>query len=111
MYAVIKTGGKQVQVAAGDTIAVEKMPLSAGETVELDRVLLVADGDQVMIGTPLVEGATVKATVVDQVKGEKVTVFRYRPKSRYRRKTGHRQRYTRLRIDEILPGEVMGDGS
>jgi large subunit ribosomal protein L21 len=102
VYAVIESGGKQVKVAVGDTVDVEQMPLRAGEMVELDRVLLVADGDQVTVGRPLVEGAKVRATVVDQVKGEKVIVFKYKPKIRYRRKTGHRQKYTRLRIDEIV---------
>ncbi|HID87311.1 MAG TPA: 50S ribosomal protein L21 [Anaerolineae bacterium] len=102
MYAVVETGGKQYKVAVGDTVDVERMPVSAGETVELDRVLLVADGDRVMVGQPLVEGARVRATVLDEVKGKKVIVFKYRPKVRYRRKTGHRQRYTRLRIDEIV---------
>jgi len=102
VYAVVETGGKQYKVAVGDTVDVERMPVSAGETVELDRVLLVADGDRVMVGQPLVEGARVRATVLDEVKGKKVIVFKYRPKVRYRRKTGHRQRYTRLRIDEIV---------
>lgn len=111
MYAVIETGGKQVKVAVGDTVDVERIPLSAGETVELDRVLLVADGDQVMIGHPLVEEARVRATVVDQIKGKKVIIFKYKPKIRYRRKAGHRQMYTRLRIDEILTEEVIGDGT
>jgi large subunit ribosomal protein L21 len=102
VYAVIESGGKQVKVAVGDTVDVERMPLRAGETVELEQVLLVADGDQVTVGRPLVEGAKVRATVVDQVTGEKVIVFKYKPKIRYRRKTGHRQKYTRLRIDEIV---------
>lgn len=102
MYAVVETGGKQYKVAVGETVDVEHMPLRAGETVDLERVLLVANDERVMVGQPLVEGAKVRATVIDQVKGEKVIVFKYKPKIRYRRKTGHRQQYTRLRIDEII---------
>ena len=102
MYAVIKTGGKQYRVSPGDSVEVEKLPQEVGEQVELDQVLLVADGSETQIGQPLVEGAKVKATVTRQAKGRKVVVFKFRPSKRYRRKRGHRQHYTRLRIDEIV---------
>jgi large subunit ribosomal protein L21 len=102
MYAVIKTGGKQYRVSPGDSVEVEKLPYEVGEQIELDQVLLVANGNGAKIGQPLVDGARVKATVTRQVKGRKVIVFKYRPSKRYRRKRGHRQHYTRLRIDEIV---------
>ena len=99
--AIIESGGKQYQVAPGQTIDVEKLPASPGETVELDRVLMVAKGDQVTLGHPLVKGAKVLATVAAQGKGDKIIVFKYKNKVRYRRKRGHRQPYTRLSIAEI----------
>ena len=102
MYAVVKTGGKQYRVSPGDSVEVEKLPYEVGQQVELDQVLLVANGNGAKIGQPLVEGAKVKATVTRQVKGRKVIVYKYRPSKRYRRKQGHRQNYTRLRIDEIV---------
>jgi large subunit ribosomal protein L21 len=102
MYAVIKTGGKQYRVSPGDFIEVEKLPYEVGEQIELDEVLLVANGSGAKIGKPLVKGAKVKATVTLQTKGRKVIVFKYRPSKRYRLKRGHRQNYTRLRIDEIV---------
>ncbi len=102
MYAVIKTGGKQYRVNPGDSIEVEKLPYEVGEQIELEQVLLVANGSGTKIGQPLVAGAKVKATVTRQAKGRKVIVFKYRRSSRYRRKGGHRQNYTRLRIDEII---------
>ena len=102
MYAVIKTGGKQYRVRPGDSVEVECLPYEVGEQIELDEVLLVANGNGVRIGRPLVDGAKVKATVVRQAKGRKLIVFKYRPSKRYRRKRGHRQHLTRLRIDEIV---------
>jgi large subunit ribosomal protein L21 len=102
MYAVIKTGGKQYRVAPGDSIDVERLPYEVGQQIELDQVLLVANGSGATIGQPLVKDAKVKATVTRQAKGRKVIVFKYRPSKRYRRKKGHRQLYTRLRIDEIV---------
>jgi large subunit ribosomal protein L21 len=102
MYAVIKTGGKQYRVKPGDTIDVEKLPYDVGDEIELDQVLLVANGSDAQIGRPLVKGAKVKATVTRQAKGRKVVIFKYRPSKRYRRKRGHRQHYTRLRIDKIV---------
>jgi large subunit ribosomal protein L21 len=102
MYAVVKTGGKQYRVSPGDSIDVEKLPHEVGEQIELDQVLLVANGSGAKIGQPLVKGAKVKATVTRQAKGRKVIIFKYRPSKRYRRRKGHRQHYTRLRIDDIL---------
>ena len=102
MYAIVEMGGKQYKVSVGETVDVDKMPAKVGETVELDRVLLVSDGDEVMVGRPLLEGAKVLATVVGQGKGKKIIVFKYKPRVRYRRKLGHRQPYTRLKIDKIV---------
>ena len=102
MYAVVKTGGKQYRVSPGDSIDVEKLPFEVGEQVELDEVLLVANGKGAKIGRPLVDGAKVKATVTRQAKGRKVIIFKYHSSKRYRRRKGHRQHFTRLRIDEIV---------
>ena len=102
MYAVVETGGKQYKVSAGETIEVEKLPLEVGQKVELDRVLLVSDKNKVRVGNPTVEGAKVMATVAGQGKGKKIIVFKYRPRNRYRRRSGHRQTYTRLRVDRII---------
>ena len=102
MYALVETGGKQYRVSAGDTLVVEKLPAAVGEQVTLERVLLVADGEKVRVGHPLVRGARVQATVLDHHLGPKVVIFKYMPKERYRRKGGHRQELTRLRVDQIL---------
>jgi len=102
VYVVVETSGKQYKVSAGEIIDVDKLPLEVGEKIELDRVLLVADGEEVRVGQPTIEGARVLATVTDHVKGPKIIVFKYRPKERYRLKKGHRQAYTRLMIDEIV---------
>jgi large subunit ribosomal protein L21 len=102
VYAVVETSGKQYKVSAGEIIDVDKLPLEVGEQIELDRVLLVADGEEVHVGQPTIEGAKVLATVTDHVKGPKIIVFKYKPKERYRLKKGHRQAYTRLTIDEIV---------
>lgn len=102
MYVVVETSGKQYKISAGEIIDVDKLPLEVGEKVELDRVLLVADGEEVRVGQPTIEGAKVLATVTDHVKGPKIIVFKYRPRERYRLKKGHRQNYTRLMIDEIV---------
>lgn len=101
MYAVVETGGKQYRVSPGDSLEIERISGEVGEQITLDRVLLVHDGEQAVIGQPLVDGAKVLATVRAQHKGRKVIVFKYRPKQRYRRKQGHRQLQTRLRIDAI----------
>ena len=105
IYAIIETGGKQYKVTEGKTIDVERLEVADGGTIELDRVLLVADGEKVTVGNPMVEGAVVKATAKDSVKGDKVIVFKYKSKVRYRRRNGHRQLFTRLSIDSITaPG-------
>ena len=105
IYAVIETGGKQYKVSPGQTIDVERLEVAEGKTVKLDRVLLIGDGKKVTVGTPIVDGAQVVATSKGEGKGDKVIVFKYKPKVRYRKKTGHRQLYTRLVIDEIVgPG-------
>lgn len=102
IYAIVETGGKQYKVSPGQTIDVERLAAEEGSTIELERVLLVADGDRVTVGKPTIEGAKVVAEVIGEGKGEKVIVFKYKPKVHYRRKTGHRQIYTRLAIKEIL---------
>jgi large subunit ribosomal protein L21 len=103
MYAIVETGGKQYRVRPGDTIAVERLPGEPGETLDLERVLLVGgDGDETHLGTPALDGAVVRAEVVEHGRGQKIIVFRYKSKVRYRRKTGHRQPLTRLRITDIL---------
>lgn len=101
MYAVVRTGGKQYRVSPGDTVEVERMGGAIGERVTLDDVLLVADGESVRVGQPVVEGASVVARITGQYKGEKILVFRYRPKKRIRVRRGHRQYITRLQIDAI----------
>jgi len=101
VYAVVKTGGKQYKVAVGQTIDVERLSVEPGETVTLERVLLVADGDKVQVGQPILGKASVSATVVEHGLKRKQIIFHYRPKQRYRVKKGHRQPYTRLRIDKI----------
>jgi len=101
MYAVVETGGKQYKVAIGETIEVESLEANVGDTVELDRVLLIADGEKVAVGQPVIEAAKVTAQVVGQLRGPKVIVFKYMAKEHLRRKAGHRQNYTRLRIEAI----------
>jgi large subunit ribosomal protein L21 len=102
MYAVVRTGGRQYRVEPGAEVDVEKLPVEIGESVELNEVLLIADGDTATVGKPLVAGAMVKATVLDQYRARKILVWKYHSKKRYRRRKGHRQYYTRLRIDEIV---------
>ena len=101
MYTIIETGGKQYKVAEGDTLFIEKLPVEAGEAVTFDKVLAVIDGDNVTVGTPVVEGAKVDASVVKNGKGKKIIVFKYKPKKGYRRKQGHRQPYTKVTIGKI----------
>ena len=102
MYAVIKTGGKQYRVQQGDVIFVEKLNAQADEAVTFDEVLLVGDADQSKVGTPVVEGAKVEGKVVAQVKGEKITVYKYKAKKNERKKQGHRQPYTKVEITAIV---------
>lgn len=101
MYAVIETGGKQYRVQEGDVISVEKLPVSAGDKVTLDRVLVYSDGKAMKVGSPYVDGGKVETTVVENGKGEKVIIFKYKSKKDYRKKQGHRQPYTMLKIDSI----------
>lgn len=101
-YAIVEDGGKQYKAVIGSTIEVDRFPSEVGDVIDLERVLLVSDDDQVVVGTPLVEGARVQATVVEQFKATKVVVFKYAPKKRMRVKRGHRQLYTRLRIESIV---------
>ena len=101
MHAIIETGGKQYKVAEGDTLFIEKLPVEAGEAVTFDQVLAVIDGENVTVGTPVVEGAKVDASVVKNGKGKKIIVFKYKPKKGYRRKQGHRQPYTKVTIGKI----------
>ena len=102
MYAVIETGGKQYRVSEGDAISVEKFPYQVGDEVEFDRVLLVSGEKGVTIGQPVVKGAKVVAKVESEGRGPKILVWKYRPKQRYRRRQGHRQAYTCLRIEKIV---------
>jgi large subunit ribosomal protein L21 len=101
MYAVIKTGGKQYKVAKDDVILVEKLDVEAGKEIDLDHVLMIGDGANVTIGQPTVQGARVQATVVDQTKGDKVIIFKKNRRHNYRRKRGHRQNLTVLKITNI----------
>ena len=101
-YAIVQTGGKQYRVEPGDTIRVETLPGDDGDTVELDDVLLVSQDGDVSVGNPTVPGAKVTAELVGRGRDKKVVVFKYKPKTRYRRKNGHRQSYTELKVTEIL---------
>ena len=101
-YAIVQTGGRQYKVSSGDNIDVARIRAAEGSAVELDQVLLVADGDSVRVGTPTVDGAKVITEVLGEGKGKKVIVFKYKPKVRYRRMKGHRQFYTTLSIKEIV---------
>ncbi|NLK17996.1 MAG: 50S ribosomal protein L21 [Clostridiales bacterium] len=100
MYAIIETGGKQYKVSQGDSISVEKLSANPGDTLTFD-VLFVSGENGPVIGTPVIEGAKVTAEVIEQYKDKKLTVFRYKPKKNQRRKLGHRQPYTLIRITEI----------
>jgi len=101
MYAVVSSGGKQYRVEPGSTVLVERLPSEPGASILFDRVLLIGDGDDVMVGTPVVSGATVSATVLGEELGPKLVVFKFKQKVKYRRRTGHRQHLLRVRIDEI----------
>jgi large subunit ribosomal protein L21 len=101
MYAVIRSGNKQYRVEQGGMVDVERLALGEGETLDIADVLLVGDGDKTVIGTPTVDGASVRCTVVSQYRADKIIVFKYRQRTNFRRKRGHRQYYTRLRIESI----------
>jgi large subunit ribosomal protein L21 len=100
MYAIVQSGGHQYRVAVGATVDVELLEAAPGDGITMDQVLLIG-GAQPRVGTPFVEGAAVRATVVGETKGEKLVVYKYKPKNRYKKKSGHRQRFTRLKIDAI----------
>jgi large subunit ribosomal protein L21 len=105
-YAIVETGGKQYKVSPGQKIDVDRLKAAGGEDIELSRVLLIADEKDTIVGSPVIEGARVLATCLSENKGDKVIVFKYKPKVRYRRKKGHRQIYSRLEIKGIVkPGE------
>jgi large subunit ribosomal protein L21 len=100
-YAIVEDGGKQYRAVIGESIDVDLYPLKVGEEIDMEKVLLISDGENVKVGTPFVKGAKIQGTVLAQVKGPKVIVFKYMAKERIRTKTGHRQKYTRVRIDAI----------
>lgn len=101
MYAVIKTGGKQYRVSSGEKIKVEQLTADVGSQVTLDKVLMLADGDKVSIGQPLVQGAKVQATVVAHGRGDKIHIFKLRRRKHFKKQQGHRQNYTEIQINEI----------
>jgi large subunit ribosomal protein L21 len=104
VYAIVECGGRQYRAEEGHSFVVEKLPYEVGEQIELDKVLLISADDDVIVGQPQIADALVKATIVDQFRGRKIFVWKYRPRKRYRKRRGHRQSYTRLRIDEIVTG-------
>lgn len=101
MYAVIKTGGKQYRVVQGERLKVEKLDVEVGGTVTLDQILMVSDGDKTTIGSPIIKGASVKATVVSHGRGDKVMIFKMRRRKHYRKTQGHRQSFTEIKIEAI----------
>jgi large subunit ribosomal protein L21 len=101
MYAVIKTGGKQHKVSQGDVISIEKIDGSKGETVVFDEVLMVSSGEDVKVGTPFLKGARVEGEIIDQTKADKINVFKMKRRKGFKKKTGHRQKLTRMKIKEI----------
>ena len=106
MYAVVRTGGKQYRVQEGRPVTIERLPGEAGQTVELNDVLLLADGENITVGAPTVEGARVVGTIAEQGRAKKILVFRYKNKTRARKKNGHRQQFTTLMVDDVLgPGQ------
>ena len=101
MYAVIETGGKQYKVSEGDVIEVEKLPEDKNSEITFDRVLMVKGDDGVKVGSPVVKGAKVSGTLLENGKGDKITVFKYKPKKNYRKKQGHRQPFSKVKINSI----------
>lgn len=102
MYAILETGGKQYKVREGDRLRVEKLEIPEESAIEFDRILLVDTGLDVLVGSPIVQGAKAVGKVLQHGKGEKIIVGKYKPKKGYRRKTGHRQQYTEVRIEKIV---------
>lgn len=105
MYAIVKTGGKQFKAAANDVIVVDKLAGEPGAKIDLDEVVMVCDGDKVSVGVPFVKGAKVKAEIVRQAKGKKINAFNYKPKKNIRKRWGHRQDETHLRVIEVIGGK------
>jgi len=101
MYAVVRTGGKQYRLGVGDSVKVEKLPDEVGNIVELSQILMVSDGSEVKVGTPLVAGASVKAEIVGHGRDKKIRVFKMKRRKKYRRTQGHRQAFTQLKVTEI----------
>jgi len=101
MYAVIKTGGKQYRVSSGEKLKVEQLAADVGSKITIDKVLMVADGDKISIGKPLVKGAKVQATVVNHGRGDKVRIFKMQRRKHFRKQQGHRQNYTEIQVDQI----------
>lgn len=102
MNAIVRTGGKQYTVSPGDIIQVEKLQVEAGEVISLNDILLVRNGEDLKVGTPVVENASVKAKVLGHGRGKKVIIFKYKKRKNYKRTQGHRQDFTRLKIEEII---------
>lgn len=102
MYAIIETGGKQYKVQEGDVLSVEKLDAAEGETVEVTRVLAIVKDGEVVVGKPVVDGAKAVLKVLEHGKGDKVLIFKYKPKKKYRRLRGHRQPYTKVTVEKIL---------
>lgn len=102
MYAVIETGGKQYRVQEGDIVRVEKLDVQEGEKVDLSKVLLISNEDGIVVGKPYIDGAKVEATVIEHGKDRKIVIFKYKPKKDYRKKQGHRQPYTKIKIEKIV---------
>ena len=101
MYAVVRTGGKQYRLGIGDSVKVEKLPNEVGNIIELSQILMVSDGGEVKVGTPLVTGASVKAEIVGHGRNKKIRVFKMKRRKKYRRTQGHRQAFTQLKVTEI----------
>lgn len=102
MYAVIQTGGKQYRVQAGNTVLIEKLDGSVGDSVEFNEVLMLSGDDSVAVGKPLLEGAKVTGQIVEQTRGKKLVVYKFKRRKDYRRRNGHRQYYTAVKIDEVV---------
>jgi len=117
IYALIETSGRQFKVSPGQTITVDKIPVADGSQIDLDKVLLISDEGKITSGRPFIEGAKVTATVVSAGVGKKVVVFKFKAKTRYRKKMGHRQLFTKITIKDIITagagnqGEVIQDGA
>ncbi len=101
MYAVVSTGGKQYRVQEGETLSVEKLPGEVGAQISFDRILMYSDDENITVGKPVIENAVVSAHIIEQGKARKILVFKYKRRKRYRRKQGHRQAFTKLKIDTI----------